>query len=241
MYVLTAPPKMGKSTAIKKIINMLGAKNCCGFYTKEIIEDGKRVGFKIVTLSGKEGILADVSYDGEHIIGKYGVNLKEFEKVALTELESIINADSNKYVIIDEIGPMQLFSDKYKELLLKIASTDKKIIGTAFYESYDWLDDFKKLDNVELIEINEMNRNDIPMEVVEKISKDDSLFQTKIQKAKKYVLDQNRFVDEGNKIIINSDHGTRVVNKLKDGGYSCSCDYFKSKGTCSHIMACIIR
>ena len=27
MYVLTAPPKTGKSTAIKKIINMLGAKN----------------------------------------------------------------------------------------------------------------------------------------------------------------------------------------------------------------------
>ena len=241
MYVLTAPPKMGKSTAIKKIINMLGAKNCCGFYTKEIIEDGKRVGFKIVTLSGKEGILADVSYDGKYRIGKYGVNLEEFEKVALTELENIINTGGDKYVIIDEIGPMQLFSDKYKELLLKIASTDKKIVGTAFYESYDWLDDFKKLDNVELIEINEMNRNDVPMEVVEKISKDDGLFQTKIKKAKKYVLYQNRFVDDGNKIIINSDHGTRVVNKLNDGGYLCSCDYFKSKGTCSHIMACIIR
>ena len=192
-------------------------------------------------MSGKEGILARVSYDGEYIIGKYGVNLKEFEKLALTELENIINADDNKYVIIDEIGPMQLFSNKYKELLLKIASTDRKIIGTAFYDSYDWLDDFKKLDNVELIEINEMNRNDIPMEVVEKISKDDSLFQTKIKKAKKYVLDQNRFVDEGNKIIINSDHGTRVVTKLNDGGYSCNCDYFKTKGTCGHIMACIIR
>lgn len=241
MYVLTAPPKTGKSTAIKKIINMLGAKNCCGFYTKEMIENGQRVGFKIVTLSDKEGILAHVSYDGEYRIGKYGVNLKEFERVALTELENIINTGGDKYVIIDEIGPMQLFSDKYKELLLKIASTDKKIVGTAFYESYDWLDDFKKLDNVELIEIDEMNRNDIPMEVVEKISKNDGLFQTKIQKAKKYVLDQNRFLDEGNKIIINSDHGTRVVTKLKYGGYSCSCDYFKSKGACSHIMACIIR
>ena len=74
MYVLTAPPKTGKSTAIKKIINMLGTKNCCGFYTKEMIEDGRRVGFKIVTLNGKEGILAD-----EYRIGKYGVNLKEFE------------------------------------------------------------------------------------------------------------------------------------------------------------------
>lgn len=176
MYVLTAPPKTGKSTAIKKIINMLGSKNCCGFYTKEMIENGQRVGFKIVTLSGKEGILAHVSYDGEYRIGKYGVNLEEFEKVALTELEDIINTGGDKYVIIDEIGPMQLFSDKYKELLLKIVSTDKKIIGTAFYESYDWLDDFKKFDNVELIEIDEMNRNDIPMVVVEKISKDDGLF-----------------------------------------------------------------
>ena len=241
MYVLTAPPKTGKSTAIKKIINMLGAKNCCGFYTKEIIEDGKRVGFKIVTLSGKDGILAHVSYNGKYRIGKYGVNLEEFEKVALTELENIINTGGDKYVIIDEIGPMQLFSDKYKELLLKIASTDKKIVGTAFYESYDWLDDFKKLDNVELIEIDEMNRNDMPMEVVEKISKNDGLFQTKIQKAKKYILNKARFVDNGNKIVISSDHGTRVVTKLNDGGYSCSCDYFKMKGTCSHIMACIIR
>ena len=86
-----------------------------------------------------------------------------------------------------------------------------------------------------------MNRNDIPMEVVERISKDDNLFQTKIKKAKKYVLDQNRFVNDGNKIIINSDHGARVVTKLNDGSYSCSCDYFKTKGTCSHIMACIIR
>ena len=137
MYVLTSPPKTVKSTAIKKIINMLGAKNCCGFYTKEMIEDGQRVGFKIVTLSGKDGILAHVSYYGEYRIGKYGVNLKEFEKVALTELENIINANDNKYVIIDEIGPMQFFSDKYKELLLKISSTDRKIIGTAFYESYD--------------------------------------------------------------------------------------------------------
>ena len=153
MYVLTAPPKTGKSTAIKKIINMLGSKNCCGFYTKEMIENEQRVGFKIVTLSGKEGILAHVFYDGEYRIGKYGVNLEEFEKVALTELENIINTGGDKYVIIDEIGPMQLFSDKYKELLLKIVSTDRKIIGTAFYESYDWLDDFKKLDNVELIEL----------------------------------------------------------------------------------------
>lgn len=34
MYVLTAPPKTGKSTAIKKIINMLGSKKLLWFLYK---------------------------------------------------------------------------------------------------------------------------------------------------------------------------------------------------------------
>ena len=36
MILLTALPRTGKSTAIKKIVNMLGKDNCGGFYTEEI-------------------------------------------------------------------------------------------------------------------------------------------------------------------------------------------------------------
>ena len=43
MILLTALPRTGKSTAIKKIVNMLGNDNCGGFYTEEIREDGERV------------------------------------------------------------------------------------------------------------------------------------------------------------------------------------------------------
>lgn len=32
MILLTALPRTGKSTAIKKIVQMLGVKNCGGFY-----------------------------------------------------------------------------------------------------------------------------------------------------------------------------------------------------------------
>ena len=53
MILLTALPRTGKSTAIKKIVNMLGKDNCGGFYTEEIRDDGERVGFRICTLSGK--------------------------------------------------------------------------------------------------------------------------------------------------------------------------------------------
>ena len=43
MLLLTAPPRTGKSTAIKKIITCLGLSNCAGFWTKQITKDGERV------------------------------------------------------------------------------------------------------------------------------------------------------------------------------------------------------
>ena len=42
MILLTALPHTGKSTAIKKIIELLGTSNCGGFYTEEIRENDER-------------------------------------------------------------------------------------------------------------------------------------------------------------------------------------------------------
>ena len=240
MYLLTAPPRTGKSTAIKKIVNMLGPNNCGGFYTEEIRENGERIGFRVVSLNGKEGILATVSFNSPHKISKYGVDLKVFEDTGLEELYRSIDSKYIKYLIIDEIGPMQLFSNEYKELLLRMLSIDKPVIGTAFYANYDWLDEFKKNKQIKLIEINENNRNIIPLQIVEEVSKEDTIFQRKIQKAKRYVLEPERFTFKDNKTIINSEHGIRTV-VYKNNKYTCDCEYYKEKGTCSHIISTIIK
>lgn len=240
MYLLTAPPRTGKSTAIKKIVNMLGPNNCGGFYTEEIRDNGERIGFKIVSLNGKEGILADISLDSPYKISKYGVDLKVFEDIGLKELYRAIDSNDIKYLIIDEIGPMQLFSNEYKELLLKMLSIDKKVIGTIFNANYDWLDEFKKNKQIKLIEINENNRNIIPLQIVEEVSKEDTIFQRKIQKAKRYILEPERFTFKDNKTIINSEHGIRTV-VYDNNRYVCDCEYYKEKGTCSHIISTIIK
>ena len=240
MYLLTAPPRTGKSTAIKKIVNMLGPNNCGGFYTEEIRKDGDRIGFKIISLNGKEGILADVDLDSPYKISKYGVNLEVFEDIGLKELYRAIDSKDINYLIIDEIGPMQLFSDEYKELLLKLLTIDKIVIGTIFYANYDWLDDYKKNKQIKLIEIDENNRNTIPLQIVEEVTKEDAIFQRKIQKAKNYILEPERFKTLDNKTIISSEHGIRSV-EYKDNRYKCDCEYYKEKGTCSHIISTIIR
>ncbi|MBR3613693.1 MAG: nucleoside-triphosphatase [Clostridia bacterium] len=240
MILLTALPRTGKTTAIKKIIDSLGRKNCGGFYTKEIRENGERVGFEIITLSGKRGILAHVNIQSEYKISRYGVNLNEFERLCLNELKQVMANDKLKYLIIDEIGPMQLFSEEFKELLYELLNTSKIVLGTIFYLSHDWLDKFKKEINVNLIEITLENRDKIPLEIIEMVTKEDSVFQKKIVKAKKYLNEIDRFVINENKTIIYSEHGVRTV-ECKDDEFFCDCEYFNENGTCSHIISVINR
>ena len=169
MILLEALPRTGKSTAIKKIIDLLGINNCGGFYTEEVKEEGERVGFRIYTLSGKTALLAHVKCESEYKISKYGVDVSTFENLCVKELEDAVNNDNIKYIIIDEIGPMELFSTKYKELLIGLLNCHKPIIGTIYMNSYPWLDDFKKQENVELIEITLENRDELPLQLAKRV------------------------------------------------------------------------
>lgn len=238
MILLTAQPRTGKSTAIKKIVNMLGKDNCGGFYTEEIREDGERVGFRICTLSGRTGILSHINIESDYRISRYGVDLETFERLCVSELESAIKDNNKKYIVIDEIGPMQLFSEKYKELLIRLLNCDKPIIGTVFMNFYEWLDDFKKQENVNLIEITFDNRDSLPIQLVELLTKGEEQIQRKIEKAKKYSTELERVEVLDDKIIIHSEHGTRTIKKEADK-YVCDCEFYQTNHTCSHIMAII--
>ena len=169
MILLTAQPRTGKSTAIKKIVELLGINNCGGFYTEEIRENGERVGFSIKTLSGKTGILSHVNIDSKHRISRYGVDIDAFENICVKELKDVIKDDNIKYIVIDEIGPMELFSNEYKNLLVELLNSNKQVIGTIYKDSYEWLDDFKKKDGIKLIEVTLDNRDELPYEIVEMI------------------------------------------------------------------------
>lgn len=52
--LLAGRPGVGKTTVIKQVVDMLGGE-AGGFYTEEIRQGGRRLGFKIITLEGEEG------------------------------------------------------------------------------------------------------------------------------------------------------------------------------------------
>ena len=78
-----------------------------GFLTREIRKDGRRVGFEVVELpGGATGALAMADGPSSRRVGRYGVDVRDFERVAMPALE-VRGID---FAVIDEIAGMELFS-----------------------------------------------------------------------------------------------------------------------------------
>lgn len=164
---ITAKPRMGKSTAIKKVVDLLGKENCHGFFTEEVIVDGNREGFKIITLDGQSGILASTSSSSEIRLGRYGVNLEVFGELCTSSIWNISN--TTDYIIIDEVGPMQLFSEEFKSELINVLTGINPVIGTVYDGNHPWIDEFKSRMDIELIEITLENRDELPHQLIKNV------------------------------------------------------------------------
>jgi nucleoside-triphosphatase len=154
--LLTGRPRVGKTTIIKEVVKRLPGL-AGGFYTEEIRERGRRQGFKIVTLDGREGILAHVNVRSRYRVSKYGVDLASLERVGVTAIQhAIVTSDC---VVIDEIGKMELFSVAFKDAVLVAVESDKLVLGTIMLRSHPWADAIKAHPQVSLIKITEANRD----------------------------------------------------------------------------------
>jgi len=154
---ITGYPGCGKTRLVKKI-SKLYKRNATGFYTEEIREKGKRVGFRIVDIqTGESEIFAHVEFKNGPQVSKYGVNLDALERIAIPALER--KAD---LYIIDEIGKMEMFSKKFEEKINELLAENVNILATV-HRDYK-----KKFENLgHLVELTRKNWQD----AFEKISK----------------------------------------------------------------------
>lgn len=126
---LTGEPGCGKSTVLMKVVDTLKHKGlkAGGFVTPDIRKNGRRIGFKVVDIdSNEEGILASIDRKTGPSVGKYRVNIFDFERVALKALDFAMKECD--VICIDEIGKMELFSEKFRDKLGEILSTDKPLV-----------------------------------------------------------------------------------------------------------------
>ncbi|MCL7394286.1 MAG: NTPase [Thaumarchaeota archaeon] len=166
-YALTGLPGSGKTTAILRIVNRLmelGIK-VGGMYTQEIRDRGRRIGFAVKSISGGEGILAHINLKNGPRLGKYVVNLNDLESVGVAAiLEAIEGAD---VVVVDEVGPMELYSEKFRHAVEELLTSSKHAIITVHYKSRDPLIlKVKELAGKRLITLTPENRDIVPDTVV---------------------------------------------------------------------------
>ena len=133
---LTGRPGSGKSTVLMELIEQLKAEGLKvgGIITPEVRARCYRTAFKVVDLSsGEEGILASVDQPTGPMVGKYRVNLQDFERVALPALDFALKECD--IICIDELGKMEFFSAKFKQRVNEILKSEKPLIA-AVHRNY---------------------------------------------------------------------------------------------------------
>lgn len=114
--LLTGSPGSGKTTVAGRVVEALRERGepLAGFLTAEIRRGGRRTGFTIRGVGGLERTLAVRGGPGPRV-GAYGVDLKAFEEVALLEVENGLELGST--LVVDEIGKMELLSERFRGLV----------------------------------------------------------------------------------------------------------------------------
>ncbi len=170
LIFLTGNPGIGKTTILLKAVEALKAKGYSvgGMLSREVRTCGNRVGFEIIDLSsGKSGWLAHINQPTGPQVGRYRVNLKDLNNIGVTAIEEA--SKSFNIVVIDEIGPMELFSEKFKNAVRSVTKSNKLVIGVVHWKAKDTLvNEIKTMAECEVLTVTYENRDKLDQLIVEK-------------------------------------------------------------------------
>jgi nucleoside-triphosphatase len=161
--LLTGMPGSGKTSLVRQAVRENNVR-AGGFYTEEIRFQGVRQGFRLVTLDGRNTLLAHIDIHSPFKVGKYGVDIEWLDRMGVPALYEA--AAFQELTVIDEIGKMELFSEKFKAAVLEILGSGKKVLGTIMLKPDPWADALKQRPEVKLITVTRNNRPQVLAEIL---------------------------------------------------------------------------
>jgi nucleoside-triphosphatase len=173
VLLLTGNPGVGKTTVLMKTVNTLKGRGIRvgGMISREVREGGRRVGFEILDLtSSRRGWLAHVNQKSGPQMGKYRVNIEDLNAIGAQAVTGAV--EKCEVIAIDEIGPMELFSEKFKEAAWKALDSRKLVIAVVHWKAQDKLiNKAKNREDAETIIVNVGNREKLHEQITEKALK----------------------------------------------------------------------
>jgi len=147
-----------------KTVNSLKAQGVTvgGMISREAREGNARVGFEIVDLTNdKRGWLAHVNQKSGPQVGKYRVNLQDLENIGAKAIVEAV--EKCAVVAVDEIGPMELFSQRFKQAVKQALNSGKPVLAVVHAKARDPLiNEAKQREDAEILTVTLANRDDLP-------------------------------------------------------------------------------
>jgi nucleoside-triphosphatase len=166
--LLTGRPGCGKTTVVRRVIERLRDHRLAGFYTQEIREQGRRLGFEAVGLGGRSAVLAHVDVRSPFVVGRYCVNLAGFEYIVHGELDR--PEDDVDLFVVDEIGKMECFSRVFVEVVERLLNGSVHVLATIATKGSGLIARAKVRPDVEVLHVSTGNRDDLPEAIATRLS-----------------------------------------------------------------------
>jgi nucleoside-triphosphatase len=166
--LLTGPPQCGKTTVVRRVAERFPGR-AAGFYTWEVREGGRRVGFEIVTLDGEVAWLSHVDFPGPNRVGKYGVDLEGLHRVGLAAMEPVSGVD---LIVVDEVGKMECLSPRFVEAMERLWSAPVPLLITVAEKGGGYITRIKDKPGARLITVTPANRDSLPARILAMLSGD---------------------------------------------------------------------
>ncbi|HUU17446.1 MAG TPA: nucleoside-triphosphatase [Sedimentisphaerales bacterium] len=139
-----------------------------GFYTQEIRQNNIRKGFSWKRLDGVDGTLAHTNIKGPWIVGKYGVDVAGFEKSVVPILD--VEQTDVELFVIDEIGKMECFSEKFVTAIRRLFASEKSVLATVAQKGAGLISEVKNYSNTTLFNLTSVSREKVVAEILQTLS-----------------------------------------------------------------------
>lgn len=168
LMLITGISGIGKTTVFTRVAEYFRLHGYVvqGFVSAEIRVNGVRVGFEIKNLyTGERGILAHVNQNEGPMLGKYRVNLNSLSKIGSSSIDSAF--ESADLIAVDEVGPMELYSNTFKVALKRAVGSKKPMLCTIHARARDSLIGYiKSRKDAALFEVTVTNRETLHEQII---------------------------------------------------------------------------
>jgi len=158
--LLTERPGVGKTTVLRAAARKLTGFNLIGFYTEEIRAGRERRGFRLVTLAGKQAIIAHVDLPPPRV-SKYGVDVAMIDRFAASLPDS-----RDAIYLIDEIGKMECLSAAFVEMTRRWIDSGQPVVATVAQRGTGFINEVKRRRDVEVWTVTQATRDTLPDRIV---------------------------------------------------------------------------